>query len=187
MINRDVTRAIEPGCAELVEVFDRLFASEYNTRLIIGGDEPIYLPADSATPFHRVVFARGFFSSALHEIAHWCVAGERRRQQVDYGYWYVPDGRNAEQQAAFEKVEVKPQALEWMFSLACGRGFRISSDNLSGVETDSTAFKRAVTAQVHEYCWTGLPARAGQFRDGLVKIFAPAVSLSADAFRLEDL
>ncbi len=36
-----------------------------------------------------------FFASALHEISHWCVAGKARREQVDFGYWYCPDGRDA--------------------------------------------------------------------------------------------
>ncbi len=53
-----------------------------------------------------------FYASALHEIAHWCIAGENRCQQVDYGYWYEPNGRSEERQFEFEKVEVKPQALE---------------------------------------------------------------------------
>ena len=69
---------------------------------------PIYLPADAAHPRHRIIFARGFYASALHEpeIAHWCIAGEQRRLleliTTDYGYWYEPDGRDAITQAAFE-------------------------------------------------------------------------------------
>ncbi|WP_411546223.1 elongation factor P hydroxylase [Klebsiella pneumoniae] len=70
-------------------------AEEFNTRLIKGDDEPIFcypradLPADDdfypLTPYHRrsrdclprghdvssIVFAHGFFASALHEISHW--------------------------------------------------------------------------------------------------------------------
>ncbi|PPS58814.1 hypothetical protein CRX72_23640 [Pantoea sp. BRM17] len=64
--------------------------------LIKGDDEPIYLPADAESPWHRVVFAHGFYASALHEISHWCIAGDARRQQVDFGYWYCPDGRDAQ-------------------------------------------------------------------------------------------
>ena len=40
--------------------------------------------------------------------------------------WYAPDGRTKEQQALFEQVEIKPQAIEWMFSKAFGRRFRVS-------------------------------------------------------------
>ena len=56
---------------QLIDLFDSCFAEEFNTRLIKGDDEPIYLPADDETPYHRIVFAHGFFASALHEISHW--------------------------------------------------------------------------------------------------------------------
>ncbi|GAM69307.1 transporting ATPase [Vibrio sp. JCM 19236] len=26
----------------------------------------------------------------MHEIAHWCVAGPKRRLLEDFGYWYEP-------------------------------------------------------------------------------------------------
>ncbi len=61
---------------QLIDLFDSCFAEEFNTRLVKGDDEPIYLPADDDTPYHRIVFAHGFFASALHEISHWCVAGK---------------------------------------------------------------------------------------------------------------
>lgn len=54
------------------------------------------------------------FNSALHEISHWTIAGKERRLLADLGYWYAPDGRTREQQALFEQVEVKPQAIEWL-------------------------------------------------------------------------
>jgi elongation factor P hydroxylase len=31
---------------QLIEIFDGCFADDFNTRLIKGDDEPIYLPAD---------------------------------------------------------------------------------------------------------------------------------------------
>ncbi len=52
---------------QLIDLFYSRFAEEFNTRLIKGDDEPIYLPADDETPYHRIVFAHGFFASALHE------------------------------------------------------------------------------------------------------------------------
>jgi elongation factor P hydroxylase len=72
----------------------------------------------------------------------------------DYGYWYAPDGRSAEQQELFEQSEVKPQALEWMFSVACGQVFRLSTDNLScSVESPSSGlFSVAVAAQAQQWC-----------------------------------
>ncbi len=80
---------------QLIEIFDGCFADDFNTRLIKGDDEPIYLPADAEVPYNRIVFAHGFYASGLHEISHWCIAGEARRELVDFGYWYCPDGRDA--------------------------------------------------------------------------------------------
>lgn len=151
---------------ELMQIFDGTFA-EFNTRLIRGEGEPVYLPADEQCEYHRIEFAHGFYSSALHEIAHWCIAGEKRRQQVDYGYWYCPDGRNEQQQAEFEQVEVKPQAVEWCLSVACGLAFKVSTDNLNGAPVDRFAFQDKVLAQVEDYLLTGLPKRAMQLVEAL--------------------
>lgn len=63
----------------LINIFSICFENEYRTRLIKGDDEPIYLPADEKIPYHRIIFARGFYASALYEISHWCIAGEARR------------------------------------------------------------------------------------------------------------
>ena len=81
----------------LISLFNETFEKDFKVRLVRGNDEPIYLPAGigegslKAQPYAQVVFAHGYFASGLHEIAHWCLAGEKRRQQVDYGYWYCPD------------------------------------------------------------------------------------------------
>lgn len=152
---------------------------QWQTQLQAGVDEPIYLPASDDEPRHRIVFAHGYFNSALHELAHWCVAGTERRLLEDYGYWYCPDGRNAEQQAAFEQVEVKPQALEWWFALACGRRFRTSRDNLGGEATDSRPFRAAVQRQAQHYQRSGLPQRAHQIVQLLTHHFAQPWPLAA--------
>lgn len=153
---------------DIIAIFNRCFLESYNTELILGGDEPIYLPADADNPHHRVIFARGYFASALHEIAHWCIAGPKRRLLEDYGYWYEPDGRTAEVQAAFEKVEVKPQAIEWILSASCGFRFQVSCDNLSGsCEPDRAGFTRKVREQVLIYLEEGIPVRAKQLSEAL--------------------
>lgn len=153
---------------DITALFDGVFAERYQTRLIRGGDEPLYRPANSETPYHQVIFARGYYASALHEISHWCIAGEKRRQLVDYGYWYSPDGRNAEQQAAFENAEVNPQALEFLFTQACGRPFHVSVDNLGGaIEVNREAFQKRVMAQAERYQYEGLPLRANAFNHAL--------------------
>ena len=163
----------------LIAIFDAEFHDEFNTRLIRGEDEPVYLPANEKTRYHQIVFAHGFFSSALHEIAHWCVAGPERRLLEDYGYWYCPDGRNEAQQKQFEQVEVKPQAIEWAFTLAAGRQFSVSTDNLDGAEPDREGFTRAVKAQLTTYLNQGFPPRAQRFIAALNKAFdTPALSHS---------
>lgn len=52
-------------------------------------------------------------------------------------------------QCQFEDVEVKPQALDWLFCVAAGFPFNVSCDNLEGdFEPDRIAFQRRVHAQV---------------------------------------
>ncbi|XDV10845.1 elongation factor P hydroxylase [Pseudidiomarina sp. PP-1MA] len=163
-------RANEPDYLALIDVFEACFFDSYRTRLVAGTDEPYYQPGADGEP-HQIVFAHGFFSSALHEIAHWCIAGEARRQQFDYGYWYEPDGRTPEQQRLFEQVEVKPQAIEWLFCVCSGRKFQVSVDNLnaleSGAEIDRNAFTENVRAQFNAYVANGWPQRAAQFAAAL--------------------
>lgn len=166
---------------DVIALFDGLFHDTFNTRLVRGGDEPVYLPADTESPNHRVIFARGFYASALHEISHWCIAGARRRQWEDYGYWYLPDGRNSDEQQDFEAVEVAPQALESLFSDACGLRFHVSVDNLGGdVEVDRDAFQAKVEARAWRYLSEGLPRRAAAFRAALAAFYREGEPL-ADA------
>lgn len=144
---------------DLIRLFDATFRERYDTVLVRGDDEPIYLPKGEEHPHHRIVFAHGYFASAMHEIAHWTVAGKARRQMEDFGYWYKPDGRTEDEQRLFETVEVKPQALEWLYSAACGFPFRFSADNLSGDVGDMGPFKEAVQKQVWHWLEQGLPNR----------------------------
>ena len=50
---------------QLIEIFNQCFSDDYNTRLVKGDDEPIYLPADDELPYHRIVFAHGFYASEI--------------------------------------------------------------------------------------------------------------------------
>lgn len=159
---------------DLVQLFNACFASLENTKLVGNADEPIYKPANVDGEHSLVVFTRDYFSSALHEIAHWCIAGKERRTLVDYGYWYLPDGRNAQQQARFEAAEVKPQALEYAFSLAAGVKFRVSIDNLQGEETCSKKFESAVENQLMHFIEAGFNARTQRFLDALHKFYGTA-------------
>jgi elongation factor P hydroxylase len=148
---------------DLIVLFEATFTETENTVLVRGDHEPIYTPAESAQQRHQIVFAHGYFASALHEISHWCIAGKQRRLLEDYGYWYSPDGRDVTQQAEFEKVEVKPQAIEWAFSCASGKPFTVSTDNLNGADADTQGFQEAVKHQVMFYLEHDFPARAAAF------------------------
>jgi len=156
----------------LIKTFDSLMLDTYNTILIGGAKEPLYQPSDDADFKHRVFFTRDYFSSALHEIAHWCVAGESRRLQEDYGYWYAPDGRSVSQQSLFESVEIKPQALEWIFSVACNVRFSVSADNLESEMGPSTSFVNSIIQQARFYCEYGLPNRAKLLADAFSQVFS---------------
>lgn len=168
--------------SDLEALFKQCFYKEYKTLLIGGADEPLYSPATSIGQPHRLYYRADYFASALHEVAHWCIAGAQRRQLEDWGYWYCPDGRSATQQRAFETVEVKPQAVEWMLSVAAAAPFRISSDNLLGMANNKEEgwdFSQAVAAQVQCYRQTGLPSRAKQFFLAVAEFYGVADPLAA--------
>lgn len=170
---------------DLIKIFNDTFVADYNTKLELGGDEPIYLPADDVTPYHRIIFARGFYASALHEIAHWCVAGPQRRLLEDFGYWYEPDGRTEQVQAEFEKVEIRPQAYEWILSMSAGFPFTVSCDNLNGdFEPDRVAFMYKVHAEVESIFQQGFPLRVKMLSDAL-RDFYQVPELSLDMFEVK--
>ena len=162
---------IEHKYAVLIELFNSTFYNKFNTRLIKGGNEPIYLPASALCSYHQIIFAHGYYSSALHEISHWCIAGIERRLKEDFGYWYEPDGRNEQQQKVFESVEIKPQAIEWAFCVAAQKPFNVSADNLNGYESDTDNFKSLVYKQVQLYITNGFPIRAQQFINALAAYY----------------
>lgn len=134
----------------LISLFNTLFAHQH-VILVRGAGEPEYFPAKDNQPA-RIEFAHGFFQSALHELSHFFIAGDRRRQLSDFGYWYAPDGRTEAQQQAFERVEIKPQALECLFTLACRRPFQVSQDNLFATfDTSTSTFAQDVYQQAKAY------------------------------------
>ena len=134
----------------LISLFNTLFATQH-VQLIRGEHEPEYFPASHSKPA-RIEFAHGFFASALHEISHWCLAGRARRLLNDFGYWYAPDGRSAAQQRAFEQVEIKPQAIECLLTLASQRPFQVSQDNLfADFDTSNSTFAADVYQQAGAY------------------------------------
>lgn len=171
---------------DLITIFSDVFFKQFNTRLVKGGDEPVYLPADENCAFHQIIFAHGYYASALHEISHWCVAGEARRKLEDFGYWYEPDGRNESQQKLFENVEILPQAIEWAFNIAANKKFSVSSDNLNGFEADTVGFTEKVHAQVLIFLENGFPERTQQFINALANFYQIRLPLTADMFTLPE-
>jgi elongation factor P hydroxylase len=145
--------------SDFVSLINHQYLKPYHTVLLGGFSEPLYLP--SVPPqFAQIQFTQDYFRSALHELAHWCVAGSVRRQLIDYGYWYTPDGRTLEQQQQFFACEMVPQAFEWALSLACEQPFEVSVDNLNQPPESGTAdFKRAVRERLEFYLNTGFPPR----------------------------
>ncbi len=148
--------------ADLEHLFAGCFAADQQTLLVGGAEEPLYLPADNQQPA-RIIYTRDYFRSALHEIAHWCVAGPARRLLPDFGYWYAADGRDARQQAEFQQMEIKPQALELLFCAAASHPFRVSLDNLHGETGESTGFEDAVLARARGLAQGGVTGRAGRW------------------------
>lgn len=184
--------SVAPGhcAADLETLFGDCFALSERTVLIGGADEPLYEPASGEDELSRLYYREDFFASALHEIAHWCIAGARRRELRDFGYWYSPEGRNPEQQQAFEAAEVGPQALEWVLSRAAGYDFRLSVDNFdpeTGALPDTRPFALAVLQRVAQLKAAGLPARGGQFFARLRRYYGVAEDFHQMQFRLEEI
>lgn len=53
---------------DLIHLFNETFFDTYATKLVYGGEEPIYIPKNDEIPYHQIIFAHGYFASALHEI-----------------------------------------------------------------------------------------------------------------------
>lgn len=153
--------------SQIVDVFNRLFSESYQTRLVGNAREPYYEAGENRGGV--IYFCSDYASSAVHEVAHWCMAGSNRRRQNDYGYWYA-DTRDAQNQKQFESVEAKPQALEWVFSQALGITFKVSADNLELPDYDLVPFRGLVRQALEARLSEGLPPRAAIFAAALADL-----------------
>ncbi len=144
-------------------------------RLVRGGDEPLFLPAGRGRALAEIAYARDLAQSCLHEAAHWLIASAARRRLVDYGYWYVPDGRDAQQQERFERAEIEVQALESILADAAGVRFNLSCDNLA-CAGPSADFATAV-AQAARVRRRSLSPRQERFASALASTLASASAL----------
>ncbi len=163
---------------QLEQLFEQLFYARYRTRLCGGAAEPYYRPAVRADDDHRLFYREDFFASALHEVAHWCIAGPARRCRPDFGYWYIDSGRSAAQQHAFEEAECKPQAIERLFCEAAGFTFQPSLDQHDSEECYAereARFAARVERQFARYQANGWPERAIAFAQALRELYRGAV------------
>jgi len=152
---------------EIARTFNYLFGENHNTVIRGGATEPLYLPPQGNAR-GVIRYTQNYASSALHEIAHWCIAGSERRSLIDYGYWYVPPPRSRSEQRSFFTVEARVQALEWLFAEASGVSFHLSADDVHdcngggdlGATETHTAFARQVERRVEAWRGQGLPRRA---------------------------
>lgn len=113
---------------EIARRFNRAVGRRHGTVLLGGASEPLYLPAVGERPA-EIHFTRDYAQSALHELAHWCVAGRERRALPDYGYWYQPPPRDAAARERFFAVETRVQGLELLLAQAAGVRFHVSVDD----------------------------------------------------------
>jgi elongation factor P hydroxylase len=164
---------------DLQKIFNNLFSDKYNTILLTGGLEPFYNASKSESEKNKIICRSDYFSSALHEISHWCIAGKQRRLKDDFAYWYSPDGRDAETQTKFYQVESKPQAIERIFSIACGINFYYSFDNLINVNVDKDKFMSLVDLQTIELLNSYFPKRAKIFTKALASFYKNEKRLEA--------
>ena len=155
------------GLDTILTTFNSGLGRKYNTILLGGFSEPIYIPAQQDSPA-EIRFTHDYIRSALHELSHWFVAGAKRRMLLDYGYWYLPDGRNQLQQAAFFKVEALPQAIEWVLSDACSIPFEVSVDNLEQTVNGKELFLKAVEIQKKRVASAKTAPRVFEFLQDLI-------------------
>ena len=140
---------------EIADRFNRSAGSRYHTVLVGGAPEPLYLPAGPGGPA-EIRYTRDYAQSALHELAHWCIAGARRRTQIDYGYWYQPPPRDLAARDRFFAVETRVQGLELLFARMARVRFHVSVDDPG---SDPGDFARRVHAEAQDWLRRGFPAR----------------------------
>jgi elongation factor P hydroxylase len=160
----------DPVATRIADTFNRVFGASHRTRMVGGSAEPLYEPAGEARPA-QIEFTHDYPASALHEAAHWCIAGATRRRLRDYGYSYTPGPRDPGSRAAFFARECDAQAVEALLAEACGVRFVVSADDFAASSAELEAFERNVRAAIERRRTRGLPPRAERFRTALIAEF----------------
>ncbi len=156
--------------ASISACFNACFAETYNTVLVGGADEPLYVPHHEACGQAKLFYREDFAASALHETAHWCIAGTQRRTLLDFGYSYQPPPRPQQEQDAFFRLELRVQSLESLFAQAAGIRFQPSADNLQAdIASFSVQIEKA-RAEVERWMWSSADDRARTFFQALLAL-----------------
>jgi elongation factor P hydroxylase len=144
-----------PDHREIARRFNATAGRRHGAVLIGGAREPLYVPARGTAPA-EIHYTLDYAQSALHELAHWCIAGRARRALPDYGYWYEPPPREPAARAAFFAVESRVQGLELLLARAAGIRFHVSVDDPG---SDPGDFAASVQAAACAWLARGFPAR----------------------------
>jgi len=115
-------------CFMLINLVSKVFPD----LTIKGGAEEPFYKAPRGNTNAIIYFRNNYPRSLLHELSHYCLAGKKRRQIDDFGYWYTECGRTIAEQKSFELVEARPQGLEKAMCKAIGLKFVPSLDDFSG-------------------------------------------------------
>jgi elongation factor P hydroxylase len=150
--------------SDVARVFNLAFV-DYKVVMNGGHAEPLYVPGVRLAEIH---YTQDHAASALHEAAHWCTAGQRRRRLKDYGYFYSPPPRTEVDRARFEAVEVEAQSMELLFSEAAGLLFQPSTDDVDAPDNRLGTFSHRILIRARERRRLGLPERAEKFVTALL-------------------
>jgi elongation factor P hydroxylase len=167
---------------EIARRFNAMAGHRYRTVLLGGAAEPLYVPASDAHPA-EIHYTLDYAQSALHELAHWCIAGGERRRQADYGYWYQPPPRDALARMRFFAVETRVQGLELLLARAAGVRFHVSVDDPG---TDPGEFAAHVHAAARGWLAHGLPSRTRAVFEALAPDWAARLAAWRDEERPGD-
>lgn len=129
-----------------------------------GASEPFYQASKHNQPA-ILFFRQDFVRSLFHELAHYCLAGNKRRMFDDFGYWYQPCGRSGKEQILFELVEARPQGLEKVFCELWQVPFTPSLDNFSERPTSKIFLENLENAYIE--MTTSPPVTAKYLLEGM--------------------
>ena len=145
----------------LLNAFEKIFP---DIKIQGGADEPFYQASKMSQP--AIIFFRKDYSrSLLHEISHFCLSSDPQRKLDDFGLWYIPTGRSLDEQLRFEKVEARPQGLEWVLCDVVGIPFEPSLDDFSGRSCSNAFLENLKLAKIEMV--TRPPQTARQAIEGL--------------------